>query len=370
MVSVKVNKFHGYAHLEEITVRRADRQLYAFKEGDFVDLHLNDIKDMLLLAVQHKLFQLDGSDIVDLVVALHSPGIFAKELYTPSFNLPRVVYEDLNKQKRVMRADKLYKFSDRTLKIVRDDLHNKEMSRIKWSATDKRRSKLMVELIDKQMREKRIMRNLERLVGAQELKMDYRLIQNRGDLPKDIPLDRIEVLRYDMKGVKVRKGIMQTKKELVPEQTQQGSSDEVLVFPMVAAASPRRITPSVKTQEEKLLAVPRCCAQILWMRSQLTDYGFEFNKIPLYCDNKSAIALYCNDVQHSRSKHTDVRYHFIKEQVENGVVELYFVRTKYQLAGIFTKALPRERFEFLINKLGMKRMSSETFKSLAEENKE
>ncbi|GKA36837.1 retrovirus-related pol polyprotein from transposon TNT 1-94 [Tanacetum coccineum] len=102
----------------------------------------------------------------------------------------------------------------------------------------------------------------------------------------------------------------------------------------------------------------------------ISNYGFEFNKIPLYCDNKSAIALCCNNVQHSRSKHIDVRYHFIKEQVENGVVELYFVRTEYQLADIFTKALPRERFEFLINKLGMKSMSPKTLKSLAEENEE
>ncbi|GJY37489.1 retrovirus-related pol polyprotein from transposon TNT 1-94 [Tanacetum coccineum] len=95
----------------------------------------------------------------------------------------------------------------------------------------------------------------------------------------------------------------------------------------------------------------RCCSQILWMRSQITDYGFQFNKIPLYCDNKSAIALCCNNVQHSRGNHIDVRYHFIKEQVENGIVELYFVRTKYQLADIFTKPLPRERFNFLIKKL-------------------
>ncbi|GKC72367.1 hypothetical protein Tco_1118250 [Tanacetum coccineum] len=103
------------------------------------------------------------------------------------------------------------------------------------------------------------------------------------------------------------------------------------------------------------------------MRSQLTDYGFEFNKISLYCNNKSAIALCCNNVQQSRSKHIDVWYHFIKEQVENDVVELYFVKTEYQLADIFTKALPRERFVFLINKLGMKIMSPETLKSLAEE---
>ncbi|GJV55971.1 retrovirus-related pol polyprotein from transposon TNT 1-94 [Tanacetum coccineum] len=106
------------------------------------------------------------------------------------------------------------------------------------------------------------------------------------------------------------------------------------------------------------------------MRSQLTDYGLKFNKIPLYYDNKSAIALYCNNAQHSRSKHIDVRYHFIKEQVENGVVELYFVRTEYQLADIFTKALPRERFNFLVEKLGMKSMSPDTLKSLTEEEDE
>ncbi|GJW86661.1 hypothetical protein Tco_0162001 [Tanacetum coccineum] len=86
---------------------------------------------------------------------------------------------------------------------------------------------------------------------------------------------------------------------------------------------------------------------------------FKFNKIPLYCNNKSAIALCCNNVQHSRAKHIDIHYHFIKEQVENGIVELYFVRTEYQLADIFTKPLPQERFNFLIDKLGMRSMSPE-----------
>ncbi|GJW21457.1 retrovirus-related pol polyprotein from transposon TNT 1-94 [Tanacetum coccineum] len=104
-------------------------------------------------------------------------------------------------------------------------------------------------------------------------------------------------------------------------------------------------------------------------RSQLTDYGVAFNKIPLYCDNKSAIALCYNNVQHSRSN-IDVRYHFIKEQVENGMVELYFVKTEYHLADIFTKALARERFEFLLNRHGMKSMSPKTLKSLTEEEEE
>ncbi|GJX39769.1 retrovirus-related pol polyprotein from transposon TNT 1-94 [Tanacetum coccineum] len=82
--------------------------------------------------------------------------------------------------------------------------------------------------------------------------------------------------------------------------------------------------------------------------AQFLDYGFKFNKIPLYCDNKSAIALCCNNVQHSRDKHIDVHYHFLKEQVDNGVMEQYFVRTEYQLSDNFTKALPLERFNLLI----------------------
>ncbi|GJT36205.1 hypothetical protein Tco_0926624 [Tanacetum coccineum] len=87
----------------------------------------------------------------------------------------------------------------------------------------------------------------------------------------------------------------------------------------------------------------------------------------MYCDNKSAIALSCNNVQHSKSKHICIRFHFIKEHVENGVIELYFVNTEYQLADIFTKALARERIEFLINKLGMRSFTPETLKQLADE---
>nr|GEW92222.1 hypothetical protein [Tanacetum cinerariifolium] len=64
----------------------------------------------------------------------------------------------------------------------------------------------------------------------------------------------------------------------------------------------------------------------------LTDYGFHFNKIPIYCDSKSAIAISSKSVQHSRIKHIAARYHFIKEHVEKGMIELYFVKTDYQLA--------------------------------------
>ncbi|GJV93064.1 retrovirus-related pol polyprotein from transposon TNT 1-94 [Tanacetum coccineum] len=136
---------------------------------------------------------------------------------------------------------------------------------------------------------------------------------------------------------------------------------------LVSWSSKRQKSAAISSTEAEYIAMSGCCAQILWMRSQLTDYGLGFNKIPMYCDNKSAIALSCNNVQHSRSKHIDIRFHFIKEHVENGVIELYFVNTEYQLADIFTKALARERIEFLINKPGMQSFTPETLKQLADE---
>ncbi|GJY38382.1 retrovirus-related pol polyprotein from transposon TNT 1-94 [Tanacetum coccineum] len=135
---------------------------------------------------------------------------------------------------------------------------------------------------------------------------------------------------------------------------------------LVSWSSKRQKSAAISSTEAEYIALSGCCAQVLWMRSQLTDYGFGFNKIPMYCDNKSDIALCCNNIQHSRSKHIDIIFHFIKEHVENGVIELYFVNTKYQLADIFTKALDRERIEFLINKLGMRSFTSETLKQLAD----
>nr|GEW09962.1 copia protein [Tanacetum cinerariifolium] len=85
---------------------------------------------------------------------------------------------------------------------------------------------------------------------------------------------------------------------------------------------------------------------------------------------ENAIALCYNNVQHYRSKHVDIQHHFIREQVEKGVVDFFFVTTNYQLADIFTKALPKERFEFLLARLGMKSMSPETLKCLQEAKEE
>nr|GFB36140.1 retrovirus-related Pol polyprotein from transposon TNT 1-94 [Tanacetum cinerariifolium] len=97
--------------------------------------------------------------------------------------------------------------------------------------------------------------------------------------------------------------------------------------------------------------------------------------IPIYCDSKSAIAISCNPVQHSRTKHVAVRYHFITEHVEKGTIELYFVKTDYQLADIFTKALLADcfnylvrlldRFNYLVHRLGMHSLSPQELDRLA-----
>nr|GEV19012.1 hypothetical protein [Tanacetum cinerariifolium] len=106
--------------------------------------------------------------------------------------------------------------------------------------------------------------------------------------------------------------------------------------------------------EAEYVALSASYAQVMWMRTPLQDYGFNYKKILLYCDSQSAIAISCNPVQHSRTKHIHTRYHFIKEQVENGIIELYFFRTEYQLANVFTKALPEDMFKYLVRRIGMR----------------
>ncbi|GKE51275.1 hypothetical protein Tco_1486431 [Tanacetum coccineum] len=120
------------------------------------------------------------------------------------------------------------------------------------------------------------------------------------------------------------------------------------------------------TQAE-YVSLSTCCAQVLWLRTKLIDYGFHFDKIPMYCDSKAAIDISCNPVQHSRTKHIDVRYHFIKEHVEKGIVELFFVRTEYQLADMFTKALSKDRFKNLIRRLSIRCLTPEELEVLANE---
>ena len=110
---------------------------------------------------------------------------------------------------------------------------------------------------------------------------------------------------------------------------------------------------STSTAEAEYIAAGSYCAQILWMKNQLQDYGLDLTKIPILCDNTSAIAIANNPVQHTRTKHVDIRYHFLREHVMNGTVELHFVPTNQQITEIFTKPRDESTFSRLVGELGM-----------------
>ncbi|GJV75368.1 hypothetical protein Tco_1506952 [Tanacetum coccineum] len=183
VLRVKVDQRLGYGYLEEIVVRRADRQEYTFKEGNFSRHHLNDIEDMLLLHVQNKLFNLPGDDIINMIIALR--------MFTRSLVI----------KKRVKDAQ-LGILHNRLLNFELG--YNKDMPNRKWTEKDQNRTDIMVKLIDKQLLERRIMRSLEGLVGGRKVETDYRLLLRTPE----------------------PEGSTQT--ELALKQTQQGTSNEVL----------------------------------------------------------------------------------------------------------------------------------------------
>ncbi|GJY65800.1 hypothetical protein Tco_0468038 [Tanacetum coccineum] len=136
---------------------------------------------------------------------------------------------------------------------------------------------------------------------------------------------------------------------------------------LVSWSSKKQDCTAMSTAKAEYVSLSACCAQVIWMRTQLLDYGFRYTKIPIYCDSQSAIAISCNPVQHSRTKHINIRYHFIKEHVEKGTIELYFVGTEYQLADLFTKALPKERFEYLVHRIDIPQRVDEDYHSIRDD---
>ena len=110
---------------------------------------------------------------------------------------------------------------------------------------------------------------------------------------------------------------------------------------------------STSTTEVGYIVAGSCCAQILWMKNQLMDYDVKYKRTPIFCDKTSAIAITHNPVIHSRTKHIDIRYHFIRDHIDKRHVEIHFIPTDKQLADIFTKPLDDNTFKRLVSELGM-----------------
>ena len=109
----------------------------------------------------------------------------------------------------------------------------------------------------------------------------------------------------------------------------------------------------VSTAEAEYIAAGACCAQILYMKQTLLDFGVKLDRIPLLCDNESAVKIAKNPVQHSRTKHIDIHHHFLCDHEAKGDISLQGVRSEEKLADIFTKPLDESTFVRLRNELNV-----------------
>jgi hypothetical protein len=122
---------------------------------------------------------------------------------------------------------------------------------------------------------------------------------------------------------------------------------------LVSWASKKQNSVALSTAEAEYISAGACCTQILYMKQTLLDYGVVLEKVPLLCDNESAVKIANNHVQHSRTKHIDIRHHFLRDHVAKGDIILEGVRLEDQLANIFTKPLDKTRFCMLRNELNI-----------------
>jgi hypothetical protein len=113
---------------------------------------------------------------------------------------------------------------------------------------------------------------------------------------------------------------------------------------LVSWSSKKQTSVAVSTVEAEYVAVGQCCVQLLWMLQTLQDFGYNLSKVPLLCDNESAIRLADNPVEHNRTKHIDIQHHFLRDHQQKGDIDIYHISTENQLADIFTKSLDEKLF--------------------------
>nr|GEV05098.1 retrovirus-related Pol polyprotein from transposon TNT 1-94 [Tanacetum cinerariifolium] len=123
---------------------------------------------------------------------------------------------------------------------------------------------------------------------------------------------------------------------------------QILGGKLVCWSAKKQSSVAMSSAEAGYVAAAGCCAQVLWIKSQLANYDILYDKMPIFCDNTSAIAISNNPLLHSRTKHIDIMYHFIRDHILKGDIELHFVPTDLQLADIFTKPLAEPCFTRLI----------------------
>ncbi|GJR63373.1 hypothetical protein Tco_1505535 [Tanacetum coccineum] len=158
-------------------------------EGDFPRLHINDIEDMLILIIQNSLTNLSCDDVSDFAIALrmpetNKPNIKKRDPYTLYQDTQGFIYIDNQGRNRLMRSDELYKFSDGTLTRLQTSLDDitknirmEYLPQRRWSTLEKKRAHIMIKAIDKQLKERRMMRSLKKFVGGRHYKTNLWLLQ-------------------------------------------------------------------------------------------------------------------------------------------------------------------------------------------------
>ncbi|GJT30865.1 hypothetical protein Tco_0911140 [Tanacetum coccineum] len=218
VTKLKIVEGHNYKHLDWITICRNNDKLYTFKEGDYNRLRLHDIEDMLLLLVQGKLANLNVEEHIPLGVSLrmftksivlrrrvedlqlgvksyqkklnltsldtYRSNLKRRSAYTAYSNPRGFIYQNKDKKHRLMRIDELYKFSDGTLNDVRSALDDilkrirmEYMPQTVWRRVNRKRAGAMIQAIDQQLRNKRLLRSLEKFVGGRPYVGDLRLLE-------------------------------------------------------------------------------------------------------------------------------------------------------------------------------------------------
>nr|GFC05438.1 hypothetical protein [Tanacetum cinerariifolium] len=174
VTELKIVEWHDYKHLDWILVRRDDDKIYKFKEGDFKRLRLQDIEDMLLLLKRLNLTKPDT----------YRPDLKRRKAYTAHSNPRGFIYQNKDKKNRLIRIDKLHKFSDVTINDVRNALDDRlkgirmqYLPSTIWRKGDKDRAAAMIQAIEKMLKTRRIMRSLENFVGGRLYEGDFRMLQ-------------------------------------------------------------------------------------------------------------------------------------------------------------------------------------------------
>ncbi|KAI3733564.1 hypothetical protein L6452_13008 [Arctium lappa] len=178
----------------------------------------------------------------------------------------------------------------------------------------------------------------------QAVKRIFRYLKGKPRLglwyPQDSPFDLIAYSDSDLGGANL-------------DRKSTSGGCQFLGARLVSWQCKKQTTVSTSTTEAEYIVAASCCSQVLWIQNQMLDYGVTFLHTPIFIDNSSAISIVNNPVKHSKTKHIEIRYHFIRDCNEKKLVQVVKVHTDNQFADLFTKAFDVGRFTFLVTSVGM-----------------